>query len=286
MLFNENKLNLKSPIKWAGGKSFLLEKIEPYLDNSKNIFVELFAGSISLTLHFQPKKAIINDISYPLINMWEIIKTHPEELCIKLQKISDNDFNNAEKFKEIKNYFNENKDKELNLNQKIKLAAYFIYLNKRSFNGLYRENKNGQYNVPFRLYKNSKLFDEENIKNLSKYFNENEITFSNKSFIDVNIPNNSFVYLDPPYYPSKTSSFTAYHKDGFDISKQLLLKDLCQKLNNQNIKFLQSNAPCNEIYELYEDFQYEPFFIKRSMRSAIKGKKDDDDDNNEIFIYN
>lgn len=286
MLFNEIKIDLKSPIKWAGGKSFLLEKIEPYIDTYCDIFVELFSGSLALTLHFQPKKAIINDICSPLINMWTIIKTHPEQLCKKLKKINGEDFNNKEKFNDIKTFFNENKDKELSINEKIKLASYFIYLNKRSFNGLYRENKNGKYNVPYRKY-SSEIYDENNIMNISKYFNENEITFYNKSYKNVNIPNNSFVYIDPPYYPCKTSSFVAYHKNGFSVEEQISLKNFCDQLNTKNIKFLQSNAPCEEIFNLYENFQYEPFFIKRSMRSAIKGKTDDDNvENNEIFIFN
>ena len=289
MLFNENNLQLSSPIKWAGGKGFLLEKVRNRLEanQSREWFVEVFAGSLALTLHYQPKKVVINDICLPLINMWQQIKDNPDVLCVLLEELSDSSYNKREKFDEIKAEFNEMKERELVIEEKIRLAAYFIYLNKRSFNGLYRENSSGKYNVPFRQYKDGMIYNEENINAISLYFNENEVVFSNLSFEQLDVPENSFVYLDPPYYPCDTSSFTQYNKDGFSIEKQEELKNKCIEIVAEGNNFLQSNAPCPEIAELYEQFNQESFLIKRSMRSAKKGKKDEDEQpDNEILIWN
>ena len=289
MLLNKDKIYLKSPIKWSGGKYSLISKIENYLDQNKEVFVELFAGSLALTLYFQPKNVIINDICFPLINMWYIIKKFPNKLCYHLNIFNNNNYNNSKKFYEIRNLFNELKNKKkINKNKKIILAAYFIYLNKRSFNGLYRENKKGEYNSSYRYYKNSNIYDKQNILNISKYFNNNYIKFYNKSFIDIKIPNNSFVYIDPPYYPSKTSSFTSYNKNNFTINQQILLNNYCNLLDKNNIKFLQSNSPCKEIIKLYKNFNYISFFIQRNMRSAIKenNNKKKRKYKNEILIFN
>ena len=289
MLFDENKLELSSPIKWAGGKGFLLEKVRHHLTQNSNCewFVEGFAGSLAITLHYQPKKVVINDICFPLINMWTQIKENADVLCVLLEELSESSYNKKEKFNEIREEFNDMKNRELVLEEKIKLAAYFIYLNKRSFNGLYRENSSGIYNVPFRQYKDGLIYSEDNIKEISKYFNENEVIFSNLSFENLEVPDNSLVYLDPPYYPCDTSSFTQYNKDGFTKEKQEELRNFCVSCVADGNKFLQSNAPCDEIDELYEQFNRESFLIKRSMRSAQKGKKDEENmPDNEILIWN
>lgn len=289
MLFNVNKLDLQSPIKWAGGKKFIIEKIYPLLieNNSKKCFIECFAGSIALTLEFQPKKAIINDLNFPLINMWRIIKERPNELCEKLEIYSNNKlYNNKNKFDLIKKEYNDMKNSELNENERILLACYFIYLNKRSFNGLYRENRSGIYNVTFRLYKNCVMYDKENIMRLSKYFNDNDITFKCGNYYDINIPKESLVYIDPPYYPSETSDFTSYTKEGFCINNQKELKNFCDILGKKGIKFIESNSPCLEIMDMYGKYNMETFYILRSMRSAKEGKEEKGKEDNEILIWN
>ena len=289
MLFAEEKLDLQSPIKWAGGKKFIIDKIKPMIlkNNDKKCFIECFGGSLALTLYFQPKKVIINDLNFPLINMWKIIKDYPEELCEKLEIYSNNAiYNNKIKFNEIKKDFNEMKMKNLTDEERILLAAYFIYLNKRSFNGLYRENKSGIYNVPFRLYKNCEMYNAMNIRNISKYFNENDVEIYNNKYCEIVIPKDSFVYLDPPYYPSDTSDFTQYTKDSFNIENQKELYNFCKELDKKRIKFIQSNSPCSEIIEMYSKFKKDIFYIHRSMRSAKEGTVEKDKEDNEILISN
>lgn len=290
MLFPHERLELNSPIKWAGGKRFIIEKIEHLIDanNNKKCFVELFAGSLAISLEYQPKKLIVNDRNWPLINMWKTIKNYPDELC-NLLEIYSNDkiYNNKTKFNQIKDEFNILKmDENLSEEQMIKLATQFIYLNKRSFNGLYRENQSGLYNVPYRHYKNSELYDKNNIKSISKYFNENDVSFFCGTYSDIEIPKDSLIYLDPPYYPSDTSNFTAYTKHGFSINNQKELLNYCNQLNKKKINFIQSNSPCEEIMELYCNYNMEEFYIHRSMRSAKEGIKKKDEEPNEILIWN
>ena len=288
MLFNEDKLLLKSPIKWAGGKNFIIDRIRNLIEKNKTkkCFVECFAGSLALTLEFQPKNAIINDICFPLINMWIMIKDYPDELCKKLLEYSDKNFNNEAKYNEIRFDFNNLKKKELDVEQKILLAVYFIYLNRRGFNGLYRENSNGLYNVPYRKYDIELIYEEENIKNLSKYFNENDITFCCGSYAELKITKDCIVYLDPPYYPVKKTSFTQYNGEGFGIENQNDLLSFCKELDRKKIKFIQSNSPCTQIMELYSDFNKESFYMHRSMRSSKTGKDDKEKEDNEILIWN
>jgi len=288
MLFNEDKLQLKSPIKWAGGKNFIIDRIRNLIEKNKTkkCFVECFAGSLALTLEFQPKKAIINDICFPLINMWIMIKDYPDELCKKLLEYSDKNLNKETKYNEIRSDFNNLKKKELDVERKILLAVYFIYLNRRGFNGLYRENSNGLYNVPYRKYDIELIYEEENIKNLSKYFNENDITFFCGNYAELKITKDCIVYLDPPYYPVKKTSFTQYNGEGFGIENQNNLLNFCKELDKKKIKFIQSNSPCTQIMELYSDFNKESFYMHRSMRSSKTGKDDKEKEDNEILIWN
>lgn len=226
-----------------------------------------------------------------VINLYEIIKNEKVKLLKALTILNQEEFNSKEKFQEIKDEFNILKfKKKLSKKEKLRLASIFVFLNKRSFNGLYRENKSGIYNVPYRKNKTS-IFDEENIRELSLYFNKNNITFMNKSFEKFNIDffeKGDLVYLDPPYYPSQKSQFSAYTKDGFSIEQQEKLAKLCDKLNKKGIKFIVSNSPCLEVENLYKEFNQIKFYIGRQMRSA-EGKSDvfnKTHEPNEILIHN
>ncbi len=288
MLFSQNPIKLYSPIKWAGNKHFILNKIRPFIEenNMCHCFYECFAGSLSISLEFQPRKLVVVDRNYPLINMWKVIKNNPIELCELLSEYSNNSiYNNRAKYEEIRDIFNIEKMSE-NMIESIEMAVHFIYLNKRSFNGLYRENQNGKYNVPYREYKNTKIYDESNILNISKYFNENDVSFYCKSYNEVEILPNSFVYLDPPYYESNTSSFTAYTKEGFTKQNHCELFEYCNYLNTNGIKFLQSNSPCSEIMKMYNSYNLRDFYMGRSMRSAKIGNHTVSTENNELFIWN
>lgn len=284
--------NIKSPIKWAGGKLKIIPYIQDIIKDIKyERYIDLFSGSLAIPLDLQIKTCIINDINFILINLYENIKDNLKDLLKLLKELNHDKYNCKDEFQKIKDEFNVLKFNDKCTNkEKVRLAGIFIYLNKRSFNGLYRENKSGIYNVPYRENK-SNIYDKELLKNISKYFNDNNITFLNKSFEEYKISffkKDDLVYLDPPYYPSNKSKFTNYSKDGFNVEHQKKLAVLCEKLNKKGVKFIMSNSPCDEIQELYKDFNMKKFYIGRQMRSA-QGKSDvfnSKNEPNELLIWN
>jgi DNA adenine methylase len=286
-------------VKWAGGKSKIEKEFKELYDKVKpELYIDIFSGSLTLPLILLPKKAIFNDINLSLINCYKVIKKYPDLLITNLKIYNHKDYNTKEKFNIIRDKFNILKHKEnLDKKDKIELATLFLYLNKRSFNGLYRENSSGLYNVPYREY-NSNIFNEDNILELSNYLNKNDIVLTNKNIFHIDIIetiksyNISFdkilVYLDPPYYPSKKSKFTGYSKFPFNVDEQVKLKKICDILHKNKIKFIMSNSPCLEIKDLYKDYHQKCLYIGRQMRSG-KGKSkvfSDNNENNEILIYN
>jgi|TARA_B100000524_G_scaffold342260_1_gene237123 DNA adenine methylase len=283
---------LKPIIKWAGGKNKILEHFKILYESAQHKrYFDLFSGSLSLPLILKPKKATFNDINIWLINLYQVIKDDLTLLEQELKKLNQDKYNCQDEFNKIRDRYNNLKKKEdITDSEKIEMAGIFIYLNKRSFNGLYRENQDGKYNVPFRQYKTS-IYNKEELVELSKYFNENKIKFKSKSYRKFKVKKfkeGDLVYIDPPYYPCNKSSFTAYWKTPFLVEEQVKLAKYCQKLNKKGIKFIVSNAPCQEIKELYKDFNMKTFYIGRQMRSA-EGKSDvfeKKNEDNEILIWN
>jgi DNA adenine methylase len=165
-----------------------------------------------------------------------------------------------------------------------------MYLNKRCFNGLYRENRSGEYNVPYKQY-NTDIFHEDEILNLSRYFNQNDIQFYNRDFTEFDISffnQNDIVYIDPPYYQSNKSGFTSYWKTPFLIKEQIKLLEFCKALDRKGVKFILSNSPCREIRDMYSPFNQYVFWLGRQMRSG-KGKSETfekKNEENEILIWN
>ena len=167
----------------------------------------------------------------------------------------------------------------------VKRAARFIYLNKTCFNGLYRVNSSGEFNVPFGRYKNPNIVNEEALTAVHDYFNTADIKFLSTDFAHClyNLPEDSFVYLDPPYDPvSTTSNFTGYAAGGFDKDEQERLCLVCNNLNKQGIRFMLSNSATPFIKELYSNFNITIVKAKRAVNS--KGDKRGEVD--EVVIRN
>lgn len=278
---NKKNLILSPVLKWVGGKRQLLNEIIPMIPTNVSTYVEPFIGGGAVLFDLQPKKAIINDYNSELINVYTVIRDYPDELIKELQFHKDN--NTSEHFYEVREY-----DRDLDLFNKLTIvqrAARIIYLNKTCYNGLYRVNSAGQFNSPYGKYKNPNIVNEPVIRAMSKYFNENKITINNGDFKEVlkGLRKGTFVYLDPPYMPiSSSSSFTGYTENGFDVEKQKELKEVCDKLNEKGIKFLQSNSDCEFIRELYKEYNIKTIKAKR----AINSKGNSRGEINEVLIYN
>lgn len=190
-------------LKWVGGKRQIMPSIVENLP--KNVgrlnYVEPFIGGGAVLFHLQPQNAIINDFNSELTNVYEVIKNNLEELIQDLETHK----NEAEYFYELRGL--DRKDEYKNLTN-IQKASRVIYLNKTCFNGLYRVNNAGEFNSPFGRYKNPNIVNEPTLKAVNKYLNQNNIIIQTGDYANVleNIPENSFVYLDPPYHPISESS--------------------------------------------------------------------------------
>lgn len=297
-LVQKQKFYGKPFLKWAGGKTQLLDEIEKRLPEEilKNKKIESYyepfigGGSVFIYLknNYNIENSIISDINPELILTYKIIQKHPEEL-IQILKIMKEEYlkSNKEKRKEyylsVRNSFNKyvgtiNYEKTDKKN--IKRAAQLIFMNKTCFNGIFRLNSEGKFNVPMGKYKNPKIYDEDNIFEVHKLLNDNVIIKTQDYLNSENdIKQNYFVYLDPPYRPlTKTSSFTSYYKTSFDDEDQKILCEYIQRLTKKNVKVMLSNSdPTNtdendDFFEkLYSNQNIDKVQARRNINS--NGKK-------------
>lgn len=271
--------HLVAPVlKWVGGKRQLMPEIKKYIPKFTTYY-EPFVGGGAVLFELQPTKAVINDVNDELINLYNVIKNDVDGLINELKKHE----NTSEYFYLIREL---DRDKNTyDVLSDVQKASRILYLNKTCFNGLFRVNSAGEFNTPFGNYKNPNIINEVTIKAVSKYFNESQIIFKNTDFEDSlkGIRKGSFVYFDPPYDPvSNSSNFTGYSKGGFDWNEQLRLKDLCDKLDRQGVKFLLSNSATQRIKDLYSGYRYETIQAKRSINSQADKRGDID----EVLIRN
>lgn len=275
----ESKTNIiisKPFIKWAGGKRQLIKELIKLLPANYNRYFEPFIGGGALFFAIQPKNAYISDINPELINLYNVVKNDVDLLINDLIKYK----NTEDYFYKIRNLDRKPSYKKFNV---IKKASRFIYLNKTCYNGLYRTNSKGYFNVPFGFYKDPNIIDEQNLKACSELLKKTEIVSSHFLAMENEIKTGDFVYFDPPYIPiNKTSSFTKYYKDDFDIGEQIKLKELCDRLTKKNIYFMLSNSYSKQILKLYEQYNIKKIKATR----AINCKADKRGAINELIITN
>lgn len=251
---------LKPFLKWTGGKTKLLYEIQKEIPEEFTTYHEPFIGGGAVFFDLlnkqklSGKKAILSDINKNLINCYNVVKNNVVDL---IHELNNEEYNNTtENYYANRNLFNEN------LNSATKQAALFIYLNKTCFNGMYRENKSGKFNVPYGKMKYFKCYDEQLLMDISKAFNEINCEFINCSFEKSleKVEKYDFVYIDSPYY----DTFTDYNKSSFDEKSQ---EKLANMVENLNCKVLISNSNNDFINGLYNSNK----FIKRiiSLRYSI-----------------
>lgn len=265
-------------LKWAGGKRQLLSEIKKYIPENINTYYEPFIGGGAVFFDLQHNRAVINDINKELINVYRVIKDKVDELIEELKKHEHG--NNREYFYKIRD-LDRNKEKYEQMSS-VEKAARMIYLNKTCYNGLFRVNSNGQFNVPFGRYKNPQIVNEEVLRAVHNYLRSNDITILNVDFSEavLNAKKGDFVYFDPPYDPiSDTSSFTGYNLNGFSKNDQLRLRDVCVELDKRGCKFLLSNSATDFIKEIYYEsgFRIEIVSASRNINSVAskRGKIDE-----------
>jgi DNA adenine methylase len=255
---------LKPFVKWAGGKRQLLKEISKYAPGSFNQYFEPFLGGAAVLLHLQPRSFIVNDINTEMINVYQTIKENVDELLNELKEYR----NEKEFFYKVREY---DRNPHYHISSPIKKAARIIYLNKTCFNGLFRVNSRGYFNVPFGDYKNPDFINEKTLRAVSEYFNSSKGVFLNGDFEAAveTAKKGDFIYFDPPYDPlSNTSSFTSYTLAGFGKNEQERLKYLCDNLHKQGCSFLLSNSSTEYIHKLYHGYKIEIVRATRNINSV------------------
>lgn len=259
-------------LKWAGGKTQLLDEITERLPKTYNRYFEPFIGSSAVLLAITPKKAYINDINEQLINLYKQIKKSPKEIFEYINEL-DSILCDKEKYYEIRDRFNKKiENKELD----VECAALMIWINKHCFNGLYRVNGKGLFNVPYNNKVCGKSIDEENVFAIGSYFQNSDIEICCKDFEEFckNVKKGDFVYFDSPYLPeSETAKFTDYTKNGFSMEDHERLAKLYRKLDKLGAKVMLSNNDVELVYKLYEGYNIVSINVKRMINSDASKRK-------------
>ena len=271
--FNSKNLNVKPFLKWVGGKRKLIPQLEAkfpdYIKSNEFTYVEPFLGGGAMFFHlianYNLKKVYLNDLNGKLIDCYQNIRDHSDKLIKQLNKLEIDYYSSNEK----KLFYLDRREEFNNLSSSVKKSALLIFLNKTGFNGMYRENSKGEFNIPFGKMNNPAICNEESIVNVSNILNNNDVVFSSKSFEDVLIDEkNVFYYLDPPYRPiSKTSDFTSYTSNKFDDELQLKLKDYCEDIHTNKGLFMQSNSYSTDSFfqNLYSKFNIDNISVTRTI---------------------
>lgn len=259
-------LEAKPFVKWAGGKRQLISELLGHSPENFNNYYEPFLGGgalfFKLSLMGKIKHAYLNDASASLIHAYKTIKEKPSELIAELN--SGKYLNDKETFLKIR--AEQPKDE-------VKATARFIYLNKTAFNGLYRVNSSGEFNVPFGKYNNPKILDEENILAVSEALQKDELTRIDFEKAVASARKGDFVYFDPPYHPvSKTSSFTNYTKGSFTEKDQVRLANKFKELHEKGVFVMLSNSYAPLILELYKDFNISVVNATRMINCKAEGR--------------
>lgn len=274
-------------IKWVGGKTQLLTEINNNMPNDlHNIetYIEPFVGGGAVMFDIIPKMygikyVIINDLNFKLTNTYSVIKSQCDNLISLLSQYQDKYYSlssdgKSEMFYAIRNEFNEVKSIT---EPSVQLAANFIFLNKTCFNGLYRENSKGEFNVPWNKSLTPCICDTENLKNVCAFLIQYDVKILTGTYDKVidYVTDNTLVYLDPPYRPlNKTSAFTCYTKSGFNDDNQKELKNWCDAVVSKNGMFMLSNSDPkntdltdNFFDDLYSDYNIVRVTARRNINS-------------------
>ena len=300
-LFEKDRIECKPFIKWVGGKGQLLSEINKLypVELGKNInkYAEIFLGGGAVLFDILSKykldEVYISDKNLELINTYKSIRDNVDILIKSLKEMEeqyiplDNENRKDYYYKKREEYNSLKINSEMN---NIEKAILFIFLNKTCFNGLYRVNKKGKFNVPMGAYKKPKICDEENLKNVSLTLRNVKIVYADYRESEKFIDDKTFVYIDPPYRPLNiTSSFTSYTENDFNDKEQIELAEYINVLNKKGAKIVISNSDPknNDIDDNFFDKLYKNYNINRvkatrmlnsnaSLRGAI----------NELLITN
>jgi DNA adenine methylase len=272
---NQSIIDAHPFVKWAGGKRHIINELIKRIPNKFNNYYEPFVGGGALYFKIYKliNKAYLSDINHELICAYNVIKNNVLEL-IELLKIHAKN-HNKEYYYKIRN--------QHNLKNPIEISARFLYLNKTCYNGLYRVNKKGEFNVPMGSYKNPNIIQEDNLKACNKIL-QNAI-INEMEFDKINPNAGDFVYFDPPYYFTTSNSFTSYTSNKFNYQDHIRLRDFILYLDKKGVMFMLSNSNNEFIIDLYKDFNFKIEIVKAPRFINCDASKRNESAE-ELIIYN
>lgn len=252
-------------LKWAGGKRQLITQMVNHFPKSYKKYIEPFVGGGAVFFYLLPDKAILSDNNPDLVTCYKVIKN---DVKLLIKSLSKCEYDEKQYYKTRAIDRDEETYKKLS---DVEKAARTIYLNKTGYNGLYRVNSKGFYNVPFGLHKNPTICDEKNL--IAVHIGLRNVKIIQGSFeICLNFAEkNDFIYFDPPYHPlSRTSNFTSYLKGNFGKDSQKMLYEIFKMLDDRGCKLLLSNSYSDFILDLYQDYEIIILKARRSINSNAK----------------
>lgn len=253
-------------IKWVGGKTQLLPELVKRVPKTMDRYYEPFLGGGALFFRLQPEQAILTDINSDLVSLYRVIRDSVEALIEDMdQHVYDKDYfyrlRSVDRTSAYKTWTD------------VQRASRLIYLNKTCYNGLYRVNSKGQFNVPFGRYTNPTILNADNLRACSRALQGTAIALTDFRAVSDAARPGDFVYFDPPYAPlSATANFTGYTKDGFDRDMQYALRDLCRDLDRAGVQFMVSNSSAPLVLDLYDEFTVDLVYATRLINSKAGGR--------------
>ena len=264
-------------VKVSGGKRKLVPLIKEVMPNKFGSYHEPFVGGGALFFNLQPKKAFLSDLNAKLINVYLALREDVEQVVKKLKKLQYD----PRVFQKVREHNFERGDM-------FQQAADYIYANKSCFNGIYRVNQSGQFNVPFGRYTNPTICDEEGLYNAGKALQGVTIRWEPFEKVLGRAKKGDFVYFDPPYAPiSATSDFTSFTKQGFGSDDQVKLRDVALELKKRGVHVVLSNSNASLIRDLYCRGANRKNFLVREIKAARSINSDGEKrgDVTELLIY-
>lgn len=258
-------------VKWAGGKRQLITQIRERMPEKYNDYYEPFIGGGAVIFDLLPANALINDINKALINTYRTICNEPDAFLKEVNRLDNDMWEDGKKYYyTIREHYN---DKLMRSEYDVELAALFVFINKHCFNGLYRVNGKGLFNVP---YNNSRRVsvDEDVIIATSEYLRGVTIIDGDFEQACKNAKKGDFVFIDSPYAPLNPTSFESYTKEGFDIESHKRLAKLYDELTARGCYCMLTNHNTELINELYgnKDYKIDVVSVKRMINSDASNR--------------
>ena len=263
-------------LKWAGGKTQLIDQLTMKMPKRYGRYYEPFVGGGALFFYIKPQYGYINDINKALINCYTVIRDDYSKLIQYINKLDGGEINDSY-YNSIRDMYNYHLRNDY---YNLETAGLMIWLNKHCFNGLYRVNYNGEFNVPWNTYK-GKSIDNENIINVGRYLKK--VHISNLDFEQFlsDCSKGDFVYMDPPYIPEVENGFTSYNQKEFGNEEHIRLAKVFKELTNKGVYCIVSNSNTEMSRELYRDYKIDVVEAKRNINS-----KGDRRSTSELIITN